>query len=84
MNTRSDLPPNDEMDAKHEIYKQALIEYLTTKAGREERKDIVKEAIGEWLDDKFKMVGKWSVSGILAASLAAIAYFVLTTNGWHK
>ena len=84
MSNRDDLPPNPAEDERHEIYKQALIEYLTTKAGREERKDIVKEAIGEWLDDKFKQLGKWTLGGLTAAAVAAIGYLVLWLNGWHK
>lgn len=82
--TRADLPLNSEMDEKHEIYKEALIEYLTTKAGREERKDIVKEAINEWLDDKYKMLGKWTIGGLLATIVGLVGYIFLWSNGWHK
>ena len=78
------MPPNAEMDAKHELYKQALIEYLTTRAGREERKEIVKEAISEWLDDKFKLLGRWKVGGFIASTVALLGYLILWTNGWHK
>ena len=81
---RQQMPPNIEMDAKHEIYKEALIEYLTTKAGRKERKEIVKEAINEWLEDKFTQVGRWTVAGLMAAVVALIGYLVLWSNGWHK
>ena len=81
---RSQMPLNIAMDAKHEIYKQALIEYLTTKAGRKERKEIVKEAINEWLEDKFTQVGRWTVAGLMAAVVALIGYLVLWSNGWHK
>ena len=84
MSSRSDLPKNEYEDERHEIYKAALIEYLTTKAGRTERKDIVKEAISEWLDDKFLDVGIWTMRGIAAAMLAALAYAYLTELGWHR
>ena len=85
MNAKRDqMPPNIEMDEKHEIYKEALIEYLTTKAGRKERKEIVKEAINEWLDDKFQKVGRWTVSGVMAATVALLGYMILWSNGWHK
>ena len=84
MSSRSDLPKNGYEDERHEIYKAALIEYLTTKTGRQERKDIVKEAISEWLDDKFRDVGMWTMRGILAAALAALAYAYLVELGWHK
>ena len=84
MSERADLPPNPEMDAKHVLYKQALIEYLTTRTGREERKEIVKEAISEWLDDKFKLLGRWTLGGLMASTVALIGYLVLWSNGWHK
>jgi len=50
----------------------------------EEGKRIVKEAIKEWLDQQLIQVGKWSLTGIAAAMLAAIAYLILTSQGWHK
>lgn len=46
-------------------------------------KSAVKAALKEWLDEKFAEVGKWSVRGILAAGLAALAYFILTYHGWR-
>lgn len=50
----------------------------------EEGKRIVKEAIQEWLDGKFAEFGRWSLMGIAAAALGALAYWVLTSQGWHK
>jgi hypothetical protein len=46
-------------------------------------KDAVKEALKEWLDDKFLLVGKYTVNGIIAAGLAALVYFILTHQGWN-
>jgi hypothetical protein len=82
--SRDDMPRNEHEDERHEIYKAALIDYLTTKTGRQERKDIVKEAINEWLNDKYRDVGKWTMHGILAATLAALAYAYLLELGWRK
>jgi hypothetical protein len=45
-------------------------------------KDAVKEALKEWLDDKFLMVGRWTVNGILAAGLVALVYAILIHQGW--
>ena len=50
---------------------------------KEEQKAIVKEAITEWLDDKYSEFGKWTLHGVVAAGLAASAYF-LVTHGWFK
>lgn len=44
----------------------------------EEQKAIVKEALKEWLDEKFLAFGKWSLAAIGAAALAALAYFIFT------
>ncbi len=49
-----------------------------------ELKLIVKEAIKEWLDEQAAIVGRWSIRFILLATLGALAYFILTSHGWHK
>lgn len=43
----------------------------------------LKEALKEWLDEKYAEIGKWTLHGLLAAGVVALAYFILTTNGWH-
>lgn len=45
-------------------------------------KAVMKEAIKEWLDERFAEFGRWSFWGIAAAALSLIAYFILTTGGW--
>lgn len=47
-------------------------------------KALIKEALREWLDEKFMQLGKFSMGAIAAASLAALAYFIFWSNGWHK
>lgn len=47
-------------------------------------KDVVKEALKEWLDEKFMLVGKWTVTSALALLMAALVYFVLTYHGWKQ
>lgn len=44
----------------------------------------LKEAMREWLDDKYAEVGRWAIRGILAAAVFALGYFILTMNGWHR
>lgn len=51
---------------------------------RAELKLVVKLAIKEWLDEQAAIVGKWSLRFLMAATLAALAYFILTSQGWHK
>jgi hypothetical protein len=45
-------------------------------------KAAVKEALKEWLDEKFVAFGKWSLASLAALGLAALVYFILTANGW--
>jgi len=47
-------------------------------------KEIVKEALKEWLDEKFATFGKWTATGLAAVMLAGLMYLWLNTNGWHK
>lgn len=49
-----------------------------------ETKDALKEALKEWLDDKFAELGKWSFRTISVVALGALTYFILQVNGWHK
>lgn len=39
-------------------------------------KETIKEALKEWLDEKFLAFGKWSAAAIAASALAAIVYFI--------
>lgn len=50
----------------------------------EAMKDAVKEALKEWLDEKFTTLGKWSLSSLAALALAALVYFILAMNGWRE
>lgn len=47
-------------------------------------KAALKEAIKEWMDDKVLLFGKWSLRTIAAGSIFALAYFILSVNGFHK
>lgn len=49
---------------------------MTDDQRRAEGKEVVKEALKEWLDDKFLAFGKWSAAAIAAAALAAVVYFI--------
>lgn len=65
-----------------DIVKQAVREAFADTFSDAERKRIVKEAIGEWLDGKFAAFGRWSMAGIAAAALALLAYFLMVKAGW--
>lgn len=50
---------------------------------KETAKAAFKEAAKEWLDDKYRQVGKWTVHGALAGLVFALGYFVLFAHGWR-
>ncbi len=45
-------------------------------------KEAVREALKEWLDEKFTTLGKFSLTSIAAMALAGLVYFILAWNGW--
>lgn len=49
---------------------------MTDGQHREEEKQVVKDALKEWLDDKFLSFGKWSAAAVAASFLAAVVYFI--------
>ncbi len=87
-------PPKDYAEGDGVEDHGSIVKALDTTAvqlgmtDRYERKAIIKEALAEaakeWLDDRYRQVGKWSVRGISAAAFAALVYFVLTHTGWVK
>jgi hypothetical protein len=50
---------------------------------REAVKDAMKEAIKEWLDDKFISFGKWSAMSVGALGIAALLWLILKSQGWQ-
>lgn len=55
---------------------------MTPEEQKELHKAAIKEAIQEWLDNQFKLVGKWTLKGITAASLAVLFYLYAAAHGW--
>lgn len=50
---------------------------------KEEQKNLFKEVLREWLDDKFADFGRWTLKSMGAALFSAIIYY-LGTHGWLK
>jgi hypothetical protein len=46
-------------------------------------KEVVKEALSEWLDKQYAVFGRWSLRGIVSATLVVILYLWLSAHGWH-
>lgn len=55
---------------------------MTPEEQKELHKAAIKEAIQEWLDQQYKLVGKWTMKGIMAASLAVLFYMYAAAHGW--
>ena len=51
---------------------------------KETQKEVVKEALQEWLDRQFAMVGRWTIRGLFCMSFAALMTLYLTQSGWSK
>lgn len=47
-------------------------------------KEALKQALKEWLDDKFAEFGRWTMGAFLAALIGAIVMFILHMNGWRE
>jgi hypothetical protein len=55
---------------------------ITPDPEAERQKEILKEALKEWMDEKFALLGKWAFSAFGVALIGALTYFILWTNGW--
>lgn len=50
----------------------------------EEQKEILKQALKEWMDERFAAFGRWTFYGFLVAAWGALAYLILYSEGWKK
>ena len=48
-------------------------------------KEAIKEGIREWMDDMYKIVGKWTIHGGIVALVAGLGYIYGAAHGvFHK
>jgi hypothetical protein len=66
----------DEEDDRREERRERILQQ------REDTKDAMREAMKEWLDEKFATFGKWTLTGIAATGLVLLAYAFLAAHGW--
>lgn len=57
---------------------------MPTNIDPEIQKKAIKEAINEWLNDKFAELGRWTFYGMAAAAFAGAVYLALRGQGWSK
>ena len=46
------------------------------------QKQAIKEAIQEWLDKQYAVVGRWTTRGLLSMAVVALFYIYATAHGW--
>lgn len=46
-------------------------------------KIVMKEAVNEWLEEKFALLSKWTLGGIAALTLALLAYTLIEFAHWR-
>lgn len=51
---------------------------------KEETKAAMKQAMKEWMDEKFAEFGKWTLVGLAVATLVLLAWGTMIFYGWHK
>jgi 1,2-phenylacetyl-CoA epoxidase catalytic subunit len=56
---------------------------MTTDLGTKDQKQAFKEAINEWLDNKFMLFGKYTFGSLLAAAFAGLIYLAIYSLPIH-
>lgn len=51
---------------------------------KEAQKDLIKEAIKEWLSEQVTEFGWWTLKTIGIAAFAGLVYLALISQGWKK
>jgi len=76
------MHPIDDSDklARNELIKAAMRQVLKETNG--DIKVLLKEALKEWLDEKYGAVGRWTVNGLLVALVGAACWMILWKAGW--
>ena len=60
------------------------LESILRETPNEERKRIMKEAMSEWLSERFAEFGWFSLKALAAVAFIVVMYLWLLLNGWHK
>jgi hypothetical protein len=76
----SDTPNTRPLALTKEQVKDIVREYAQSE--RSEIKSAFKEAIKEWLAERYATFGKWTLRSLFATLIAWLAYFYLVSHGW--
>lgn len=66
--------------SRNELVKQAMREVLKETNGN--LKALLKEALKEWLDEKYAAAGRWGVTWVLITVVGVFGYLILWKAGW--
>lgn len=67
-----------------QISKQAIIEYLRDHTSVEERKEVFKSALNDWLKERFAEFGWFSFKALAVVAFTVVMYLWLYMGGWHR
>lgn len=50
----------------------------------QELKEAFKEAVREWIDEKFATFGKWTATTLGVVIFGWVIYGIISISGWHR
>ena len=50
----------------------------------DQHKEEIKEAIKEWMDEKFATFGKWTLYSFATVVFGWVMYGLIMLSGWHR
>ena len=53
-----------------------------TELNPNDQKELIKEAIKEWMDEKYAEIGRWTVRTLITVSLSALLFWYIKTQGF--
>lgn len=65
-----------------ETQERAIARAALATLSKDDVKEALRGALGEWLREQLAEVGAWTVKGVASMLLAALLYFVWAKSGW--
>lgn len=53
-----------------------------TELNQHDQREVVKQAIKEWMDDRYADIGRWAVKTVLIAGLTYFLFKYVEFRGW--
>lgn len=47
-----------------------------------DQKELIKQAIKEWMDEKYAEIGRWTVRVVLTSALSGLLFWYIQTKGF--